>query len=41
MPLHTIPVTIPYRITDDQAGIMYPLQVDAVATESRAALATA
>ncbi len=41
MPLHTIPVTIPYRITDDQAGIMYPVQVDAVATEPRAALATA
>jgi anti-anti-sigma regulatory factor len=41
MPLHTIPVTIPYRLTDDQAGILYPVQVDAVATEPRAALATA
>lgn len=41
MPLLTIPVTIPYRIADDQAGIMYPVQVDAVATKPRAALATA
>ena len=41
MPLAAIPVSIPYRLTDDTESVPVPIQVDAVATEPKAALATA
>lgn len=41
MPLHDIPVVIPYRLGGDQSGALFPLQIHTVASNEAAALATA
>ncbi len=41
MPLHDIPVVIPYRLSGDPGNVLYPLQVHTVASGEAAALATA
>jgi anti-anti-sigma regulatory factor len=41
MPLHDIPVVVPYRLNDDRNGVLYPLQIHTVASSDAVALATA
>lgn len=41
MPLHDIPIVIPYRLSGDHGGVLYPLQIHTVTSGEAAALATA
>lgn len=41
MPLFAIPVVMPYRLRDDREGVLFPVQVEAVASTTAAAVATA
>ena len=40
MPLHKIPVTVPYTLVGDPAASLFTMQVDAVATSPTGAIAT-
>jgi anti-anti-sigma regulatory factor len=41
MPLHEFPVVVPYRLRDESDGVMYSIQVHAVASADKAAVAIA